>query len=89
LPDFGDGGVDVGLVDDLGNHLFSLAVGFAAYRREFGFGNGIFVPVFHEQCEEGPDRVDQEEDDRSRANGEEHDAAAHDWRSGGIVVGES
>ena len=47
------------------------------------------MAVFYEECEEGPDGVNQEQDDRSRANGEEHNAAEHDWRSGGRVVGGS
>jgi hypothetical protein len=80
-------------VDDFGDHLRLLVGGFAAELREFGFGDNVFMAVFHEQCEKGPDLVDEEEEDGSRADGEEDDAAAHVgevWeRIGGRRVGAS
>jgi hypothetical protein len=77
LPDFGDGGVDVGLVDNFGDHLRSLVGGLAAELRKLGFRDDVFMAVFDKQCEKGPDLVDEEEQDGCRADGEEHDAAAH------------
>jgi hypothetical protein len=77
LPVRGNAGVDVRLVDDLGNQLWSVGDGVGVGCRQLSTRYGVLVAVDEEKTDQDPDMLHGEAQYKDGGQNEENDAFAH------------
>lgn len=75
LPLRGDGAVDVGLVNDLGDHLRPILEPVRAWGRYLGAVDGIGRSVLEQQRDQRAEGIEEEGDDHE-VNHEKHDRSS-------------
>lgn len=77
LPPIWNGGIDVCLMNDLGNELGPIIYQIASWGRDIRSMDGIDGTIFEEQAQEGLDAVDEEADNYEIDCYEDDCAAPH------------
>lgn len=77
LPLLGDGGVDVGLVDDLGDELGAVVDEIGAGGGDLGAVDGVGRAVLEQQGDQSAEGIDEEADDQQVDDEEDDGTTPH------------